>query len=167
MKTAGERVQAWLLLAVLVTAWEFAARGFGFSMLVLPPPSAVLQALWKGLATGYFWPHIRATGVELLLGLALGCVVGFVAGVLLAEMPKVRVLLMPYVVVSQVVPKLALMPLFIVWFGFGLTSTVVITALICFFPLLENTLTALSRVPPERIELFTCLVRRVPRRCGA
>ena len=66
---------------------------------------------------------------------------------------------MPYVVVSQVVPKLALMPLFIVWFGFGLTSTVVITALICFFPLMENTMTGLAQVPPERLELFRLLGR--------
>jgi NitT/TauT family transport system permease protein len=64
---------------------------------------------------------------------------------------------MPYVVVSQVIPKLALMPLFIVWFGFGMTSTVVITALICFFPLMENTLTALQQVPAERLELFRML----------
>ena len=64
---------------------------------------------------------------------------------------------MPYVVVSQVVPKLALMPLFIVWFGFGLTSTVVITALICFFPLMENTMTGLAQVPPDRLELFRLL----------
>jgi NitT/TauT family transport system permease protein len=49
------------------------------------------------------------------------------------------------------------MPLFIVWFGFGMTSTVVITALICFFPLMENTLTALQQVQPERVELFRML----------
>ena len=59
----------------------------------------------------------------------------------MAESTLLRRLLMPYVVISQVIPKLALMPLFIVWFGFGMTSTVVITALICFFPLMENTLT--------------------------
>ena len=63
---------------------------------------------------------------------------------------------MPYVVASQVF-KLALAPLFVLWFGFGMTSTVVITALICFFPLLENTLTALQQVPPERLELFRML----------
>jgi NitT/TauT family transport system permease protein len=68
-----------------------------------------------------------------------------------------RGLLMPYVVTSQVVPKLALMPLFIVWFGFGMTSTVVITALICFFPLMENTLTGLQQVDPQRVELFRML----------
>jgi NitT/TauT family transport system permease protein len=117
----------------------------------------VLQSLWAGLASGYFWPHIRATGTELLLGLATGCGIGFAAGVLLAEVPALRRLAMPYVVVSQVVPKLALMPLFIVWFGFGLTSTVVITALICFFPLMENTLTGISEVDASRRELFRML----------
>jgi NitT/TauT family transport system permease protein len=64
---------------------------------------------------------------------------------------------MPYVVASQVVPKLALAPLFIVWFGFGTFPTVVITALICFFPLLENTLTALGQVDAQRLELFRML----------
>jgi NitT/TauT family transport system permease protein len=60
-------------------------------------------------------------------------------------------------VVSQVIPKLALMPLFILWFGFGHTSLVVITALICFFPLLETTATSLRQVAPERLELFRML----------
>jgi NitT/TauT family transport system permease protein len=145
------------LLALLLLAWEAAARAFALSALVLPPPSTVAQALWKGLASGFFWPHIRATGAGLLLGLALGGGIGFAAGVLLAEVPALRRLAMPYLVVSQVVPKLALMPLFIVWFGFGMTSMVVITALICFFPLVENTLTGLASVPPERIELFRML----------
>ena len=114
-------------------------------------------SLWNGLASGYFWPHIRATATELGLGLASGCVIGFGAGVAMAESRVLRGLLMPYVVVSQVIPKLPLMPLFIVWFGFGMTSTVVITALICFFPLMESTLTALQQVPAERLELFRML----------
>lgn len=151
------RLGPWLLLAVLLLAWETASRNFGLSALVLPAPSVVFGSLWKGLASGYFWPHIRATGAELVLGLATGCVVGFATGVVMAESTRLRGLLMPYVVVSQVIPKLALMPLFIVWFGFGMTSTVVITALICFFPLMENTLTALQQVQPERLELFRML----------
>lgn len=154
---AIDHLGALALLALLLALWEAAARALQLSALVLPPPSTVLQALWKGLASGYFWPHILASGTELLLGLAAGCAVGFIAGVLLAEVPVLRRLLMPYVVVSQVVPKLALMPLFIVWFGFGLAPTVVITALICFFPLLENTMTGLAAVPADRIELFRML----------
>lgn len=64
---------------------------------------------------------------------------------------------MPIVVTSQVVPKLALAPLFIVWFGFGLLPTVVMTALICFFPLLENTSTSMQQVDPSQLELFRML----------
>jgi len=151
------RLGSLALLAALLLAWEGATRLFGLSALVLPAPSLVVRALWNGLASGYFWPHIRATAAELALGLAIGCLVGFAAGVAMAQSRRLRGLLMPYVVASQVVPKLALMPLFIVWFGFGMTSTVVITALICFFPLMENTLTALQQVPPERLELFRML----------
>jgi NitT/TauT family transport system permease protein len=151
------RLGPWVLLAALLLAWEAASRSFGLSALVLPAPSVVLASLWKGLASGYFWPHIRATALELVLGLGIGCVIGFASGIAMAESTRLRGLLMPYVVVSQVIPKLALMPLFIVWFGFGMTSTVVITALICFFPLMENTLTALQQVQPERVELFRML----------
>jgi NitT/TauT family transport system permease protein len=125
--------------------------------LLLPPPSAVARSLWQGLASGYFWPHLRATAWELLLGVVAGCLVGFAAGIALAEHALLRRLLMPYVIASQVIPKLALAPLFVLWFGFGTTSTVVITALICFFPLMENTMTALQQVSPERLELFRML----------
>jgi NitT/TauT family transport system permease protein len=151
------RVGSLLLLAGLLAAWEIACRSLGLSALVLPPPSSIARSLWQGLASGYFWPHLRITALELLLGVVTGCAVGFAAGVALGEHALLRRLLMPYVVASQVIPKLALAPLFVLWFGFGMTSTVVITALICFFPLLENTLTALQQVPPERLELFRML----------
>jgi NitT/TauT family transport system permease protein len=151
------RLGSLALLALLLLAWEAACRWLSLSALVLPPPSAVAASLWKGLASGYFWPHLRTTALELLLGVLAGCAIGFAAGVLLGENALLRRLLMPYVVASQVIPKLALAPLFVLWFGFGVTPTVVITALICFFPLLENTLTALQQVPPERLELFRML----------
>ncbi|HWI84381.1 ABC transporter permease [Ramlibacter sp.] len=151
------RLGSLALLLALLLAWEGASRFLGLSALVLPAPSLVYRSLANGIASGYFWPHLRATGMELALGLLSGCVIGFLAGVAMAESRLLRGLLMPYVVVSQVIPKLALMPLFIVWFGFGMTSTVVITALICFFPLMENTLTGLRQVAPERIELFRML----------
>ena len=151
------RIGSLALLLVLLSAWEVAARASGMSALVLPAPSAVGRSLWMGLSSGYLWPHILSTSVEVLLGLAIGCAVGFASGVLMAESSVLQGLLKPYVVVSQVIPKLALMPLFIVWFGFGMLPTVVITALICFFPLMENTVTALQRVDPQRVELFRML----------
>lgn len=149
-------LSASLLIAVLAI-WELAARQFGLSALVLPAPSAVALSLWSGLASGYFWPHLRATLQALLLGLLIGSAVGLLVGMALAESELLERVLKPYVVVSQVVPKLALAPLFVLWFGFGMLPTVLITALICFFPLMENTLTGLRQVDGQRLQLFRML----------
>lgn len=151
------RLASALLLVLLLVGWETYCRVAGVSALVVPLPSAVLRTLWDGLAGGYLLPHLWVTTAEMAMGLAAGCTIGFLAGVLLAEVPVLRRLFYPYILASQVVPKLALGPLFIVWFGFGMTSTVVITALICFFPLLENTMTGLQQVDPNKRELFRML----------
>ena len=151
------RILAIGLLLLLVGGWEIYCRVSGVSELVIPAPSAIAVTLWQGLTSGYLWPHIWITSAEMTLGLLLGCSVGFVCGVVLAEFNWLRRLIWPYILASQVVPKLALGPLFIVWFGFGMTSTVVITALICFFPLLENTLTGVHHIDPMKRELFRML----------
>ncbi len=151
------RLYSWALLVVLIAGWELFTRMSGVSSLIIPAPSAVVDVLWSGLTIGYLWPHIRITSAEMLLGLGLGCGIGFLCGILLEENDFLRRLLWPYIIASQVVPKLALGPLFIVWFGFGMTSTVVITALICFFPLLENTLTGIHHIDPQKRELFRML----------
>lgn len=151
------RLPSLLLFAVLLAGWEAWCRLGGLSPLVLPPPSAVLTTLWSEVATGRLWPHLAMTAAEMALGLGIGAVVGLGVGILLAEFPALSRLLRPYVLASQLVPKLALGPLFIIWFGFGMTPTVVITALICFFPLMENTLTGISEVDASRRELFRML----------
>jgi len=140
------RLASLALFVALVLGWEMLVRGDRVSALVLPAPSVIWDSLWNGLRSGYFWPHLIHTSTELVLGLALGCFAGLLGGIALGESAFLRRLLFPYVLVSQVVPKLALAPLFIVWFGFGMTSTVVITALICFF-----------QVEPRKLELFRML----------
>lgn len=151
------RLASALLLVVLLGAWEACCWLGNVPALIVPAPSSVFATLWGEIASGRLFPHLAVTATEMTLGLALGCLIGLGAGILLAEVDFLRRLLHPYIVASQVVPKLALGPLFIIWFGFGLTPTVVITALICFFPLMENTLTGLSRVDPSRRELFRML----------
>ncbi|MDA0661324.1 MAG: ABC transporter permease [Proteobacteria bacterium] len=149
-------VSAALFIACLI-GWEVFSRVSGFPELVLPSLSAVLDTLWNGLASGYLLPHIWMTTAGMLLGLATGCIIGFACGIVLGESAILRRVLYPYIIASQVIPKLALAPLFIIWFGFGMTSIVVITALICFFPLLENTLTAIQHIDPQKRELFRML----------
>jgi len=149
-------ISAALGLALLL-AWEFATRHWGLSALVLPAPSRIGEALARGFATGYWWPHIAQTLLGVLLGLASGALLGFGSGLLLGTHPRLRRWLTPYLVVSQLTPKLALAPLFILWFGFGMLPTVVMTALICFFPLLENTLAALEQTDAQQLELLRAL----------
>jgi len=142
---------------LLIGVWEYVVQQTGMSALVLPAPSAVMKTLWMTLSTGYLWPHIGVTLLEMWLGLLIGGTAGLVMGIALAECPWLDRILKPYVVISQVVPKLALAPLFVLWFGFGLVPTVVMTSLICFFPLLENTLTSLRQIDANRLQLFQML----------
>ncbi|SDD01976.1 NitT/TauT family transport system permease protein [Paenibacillus sp. UNCCL117] len=164
MNMNGERNRTsrggWLsaaLLVILLLVWELGVRLSGVSALVLPAPTVVAAALWKGLSSGYFIPHIGQTVLEIVLGLLLGGALGLLIGIGMGEWSWLRRLLSPYVIASQAVPKLALAPLFMIWFGFGTTPKVVITALIAFFPLLESTVTAIQYVDPLKQELFRVL----------
>ncbi|MEM7214115.1 MAG: ABC transporter permease [Pseudomonadota bacterium] len=148
---------SFILLLVFLTGWEAMVRFTEISSLVVPPPSAVFSVLWDGFTTGFLWKHVWVTSATTVIGFLLGCVIGFVCGVILGEIEPLRRLFWPYILAMQVVPKLALAPIFIIWFGFGMKPTVIITALICFFPLLENTMVALDSVTSEKRQLFRML----------
>ncbi|OKL37777.1 ABC transporter permease [Domibacillus mangrovi] len=149
------RLYSFLLFILLLALWE--VRAGNMSELVLPAPSVILHTLIEGLMNGYFTAHIIRTTLEIVLGLTLGSLFGFIIGILMGESEFLRKLLSPYIIASQAVPKLALAPLFILWFGFGMTSKVIITALICFFPLLENTMSSIQYVDKQKLELFRML----------
>ncbi|MDQ1002557.1 NitT/TauT family transport system permease protein [Neobacillus niacini] len=148
-------IYSWLLFILILLCWEMLAKQM--SELVLPAPSVVVTTLLEGLRSGYYTPHILRTSLEIVLGLFIGSLLGIFTGIWMGEVEFIRKLLFPYVIASQAVPKLALAPLFILWFGFGMTSKVVITALICFFPLMENTVTAIQYTDPKKLELFRVL----------
>ena len=143
-----------VLAVLLLGLWEWGAHAWSWSSLILPAPTMVAQAWWVGWHNGFFVGHVAQTLIEVALGWLLGSVFGFAAGVALGESTYWRRLLLPYVVASQVLPKLALAPLLLLWLGFGTLPLVVITALVCFFPLLENTLTCVRHVDNQSLELF-------------
>lgn len=150
-------MMSWLLGVVFLLAWEGWVVINQTSPLVLPAPSVVVVSLLQGLSSGYLWPHILSTLSAVLMGFLLGSAMGFLGGLLLGELTGLRGVVMPFVVASQVIPKLALAPLFIVWFGFGSLPIIVMTALICFFPLLENTAAAIRQTDSKQLELFRML----------
>ncbi len=160
-RTGPTQVKRWLvtwsLLLVALALWEGAVRGLGLSPLVLPGPLRVFRSLWSGLGDGFLLEHIGTTVVEILLGLGLGASFGIALAAILFQFPGVERVVRPYIVASQALPKLALAPIFVLWFGFGLTPKVLITALIVFFPLFENTLAGLASPRWEERELFRVL----------
>lgn len=145
------------LLGAILIGWEALVRLRSLPPLILPGPGLVLREIWDQVARGLLWDHLWVTLVEVLLGFAFGSVLGIGLGATVAHSDHLARILRPYVVASQAMPKLALAPILVVWFGFDLTPKVVIAALISFFPLFENTVTGLRAVDPDGVELFRSL----------
>ena len=152
-----EAVASVLVLVGFFALWLGVIEIWDFSPLVMPRPMQVWHATWDMFASGFIWPHLWTTLQEIALGFALGTVVGIGLAILLTQVPAFMRIANPYIVASQAAPKLALAPLFAVWFGFGMTSKVVITALISFFPLFENALRGFGTPDRDFDELFTML----------
>jgi NitT/TauT family transport system permease protein len=146
-----------LLLAVSLLAWEAIVRGFDIPVFILPPPSKVAVALYRGLASGLYLGHLRVTLLETVLGFVAGSALGFLLGTAVAMNRYVDYFLYPYIVMFQSLPKVALAPLIVIWFGLGLSSKVINAALVAFFPLLVNTMVGLRSADEDRISLMRSL----------
>ena len=134
-----------LLFCSSILAWELIVRAFEVPTFIFPAPSKVAIALWRGFASGLYQKHLAHTLLETVLGFLLGSALGFFLGTAVALSRYVEYFFYPYIVMFQSLPKVALAPLIVVWFGLGLKSQVLNAALVAFFPLLVNTIVGLSR----------------------
>lgn len=139
---------------LLITAWDVLIKLLKVPNFILPTPYAVLEALQRGYIEGLFWRHFVFTLQSMVLGYLLGCTLAFILGCLFAELRAVEQTLLPFVVALQSMPKVALAPLIIVWFGFGIESKIVMVALVCFFPMFINTAVGLKQTNPALIDLM-------------
>jgi NitT/TauT family transport system permease protein len=146
-----------LLLVLSLLVWEAAVRMLRVPAFILPPPSQVVLALQRGVAANVYFHHLWVTLAETLLGFTLGSALAFVIGTVLAASRTAEYFLYPYIVMFQSMPKVALAPLIVVWFGLGLTSKVVSAALVAFFPLLVNTVVGLRSADEDRVDLMRSL----------
>ncbi|VVE51652.1 ABC transporter permease [Pandoraea anhela] len=142
------------LLCALVGVWYLAVSRWGVPNYILPSLDGVAAALKRGYIDGAFWGDFRFTLMSTLLGYVSGCVLAFVVGILFAEFRSIERLLYPFVLGLQSMPKVALAPLILVWFGFGLGSKVVMVGLVCFFPMFVNTAVGLKATDPSLIDLM-------------
>jgi len=135
----------------LLALWEAATRVFAIPLFLLPPPSAIalsMQANASLLLTNGW-----VTTVEIVLGFLLSIVVGIPLALAIFLWPPFSRSVLPLLVSSQAMPKVAIAPLLLVWFGFGLLPKVLIAFLIAFFPIVINTAVGLASIEPEKIYL--------------
>jgi len=140
---------------LFLLVWHIIAAGT--TPLILPNPYDVFMRLVSYFINGRIWPHLFMTTQEILAGFVLGSVLGLGFGTLVSESDIARKVIMPYIIVTQALPKFALAPMLVIWFGFGMAPKVIIAALIAFFPLVENTFMGLTTTPQPQLELFRAL----------
>ena len=135
-----------LLVIALLIGWQAYIRASGVSGFILPAPAQVWNAYVDELGRATLWLHTAATLYETVVGFVWATVIGLGLGVLIGRWRWLETTLNPFVVATQVVPKVALVPLFVVWFGFGPVSKVLLAATLAFFPILTNTVLGVKSV---------------------
>lgn len=145
------------LLVALVAIWHVYVQWSGISPFILPSPGSVWAEFVLLLQSPRTWPHIYATVYATLVGFFWAIVVGIGLGVVIARVRWLEQTLNPFIVATQVIPKVALVPLFIVWFGFGITSKVIVAAVLAFFPILTNTVLGVKSIDEGHRDVMTSL----------
>ena len=146
-----------VLIAMVLVVWEASVIYFNVAKFILPPPSQVFLGLYNGFASGLYIDHMGVTLTETFVGFALGCGLAFVFGTMVALSRPLEYFLYPFIVMFQAMPKVALAPLIVIWFGLGITSKIVNAALVAFFPLMVNTIVGLKSAEEDRVSLMRSL----------
>lgn len=150
-----------ILAAAVLGLWELAAQTgwladeLALKDYIVPAPSEVATSLWdnRDVLADATWVTLR----EVLLGLAVAVVAAVLLAVVQHLFPPVRRAVYPFTVASQAIPIVVIAPVLVIWFGFGIGPKIVIVALICFFPIVVNTLDGLRTADPEQRKLMRSL----------
>ena len=159
MRTPARLARDWgpsvVLLLLAVAGWELAARAGWVEDYLLPAPSEVAQALVddRALLLEDAW----VTAQEVVLGFVVALAAGAALAVLLHVSQIARRAVYPLVVASQALPVVVIAPILVIWFGFGMTPKLIVIALICFFPVVVNTLDGLRAVDPAQVKMLRTL----------
>jgi NitT/TauT family transport system permease protein len=145
------------LVIVIVFVWWAIVTFFNVNPFIFPPPQAVAGSFVQLLSEPRTWSAVVVTVSEVVIGFLIAVVFGVTVGVLLGKTPWLEISLRPLIVIAQVAPKVAFVPLFVIWFGFGLTSKIVLSALLAFFPIMLNVLLGVRSVEQGHREVMTSL----------
>lgn len=146
-------------ISVFLGLWHAVVTIFKIKKYVLPSPVLVFKSLFDPAVAvkNDWWVNIATTGTEILLSFAVTVVAGVLLALIIAWSKPLNKLLMPLIVVLNSIPKIALAPLFLLWFGYGLQTNVLVAVLIAFFPVVINTVTGLIEVDENLLDLVQYL----------
>ncbi|EGG46311.1 putative ABC transporter permease protein [Streptomyces griseoaurantiacus M045] len=138
----------------LLVVWQVIVQMFDVSDILVPAPTAVADSLVDGFQDGSLMTHSIVTLKEILIGFGIAVGSALVCAVLITQFRTVERVLFPLLILTQTVPKVAMAPLLIVWFGIGISSKVLTVALIAFFPLLINAILGFRSAAYEQVEML-------------
>jgi NitT/TauT family transport system permease protein len=146
------------LLVVFVVIWQIITALSLLPDYLIPTPAATAQAIWHDLTDPQFWSgQLLQTLYVVVVGFLIAAVTGVLIGPLLIVHPLVERSVYPFVVAFQAMPKIAMAPLILVWFGYGHTSKFLITALVAFFPVVVNVIAGLKAGDERQLILMRAL----------
>jgi NitT/TauT family transport system permease protein len=150
-------LRAIISLAVFVALWWAAVALFGVPEYLVPSPPTLASKFWFLTTQAGLFGHVPVTLVEILVGFVIGTVIGIAMAVLFVRLPLVEIILDPLIIFVQTAPKIAIAPLLLLWLGLGATPKVVLVAIVTFFPVLSNMLSALRSIDPNLLALAKLL----------
>ncbi len=157
-ETRRLQLAPWLATLALVALWETGCRVFAVEEFLLPTPSASLAALWE--YAGAIWHNAVFTLWVTLLGFALAVVFGLVLGVATGASRLAYAALYPMLIGFNSIPKVAIVPILVIWFGIGAVPAVLTAFLISFFPIVVNVATGIATLEPELEDVLRSLGAR-------
>lgn len=144
-------------IGAFVLVWQIYVSVADVPEFVLPGPVSVFSEFVDIFATGMVWPHLLVTSLEVVLGFVIGAFGGIVIGYLFVKIDFIKTAFMPYLIFIQTAPKIALVPLFVVWFGIGLLSKVVLIISMVVFPVMAGMVLGIDSMPADARNLMKVL----------
>ena len=143
-------VRILITFIVIVIFWYLVCFFFQLPSFILPSPDLVIFALFKNYIE--IFNHTIVTLTEIIISLILGIIIGSIFALLISISNTLKRWIMPILLASQAIPVFALAPILVLWFGYGISSKIVIGTLIVFFPIASNFSDALNKIPKEFID---------------
>jgi NitT/TauT family transport system permease protein len=153
MRHWGTAAASLAVLLAFLAAWEWLPGLLRIPAFLLPPASKVWSEFLRMMANDNLVMHSTITALEVVVGFALGSLLGMGIGYVLGMSPRTEVVLSPYILALQIAPKVAFAPLFVMWLGYTVYPKILVAILIVFFPVMVNVLTALRNVDPDMVNL--------------